>query len=252
MWDKLLDESGGYMNVEMSERADLADLADLNVRLDQLIPPPMSWVPKLLVSGGLIALAVAAAFLNIGGYLIPAPFKNISFSSGTPLIVDTDRGLIGAQVMIPNNSRRDVRVVEVRLDSPGAELVDASLIIEPDDRSQATGDTREVVASAAEFFYPLGAALRLPTFIGAGETAFLIVWFQPLECVDRAGPWGFAEVTFDFGEGSFPPLSKTQRVDSDPIWDGEEALTVVDDDHFLGGSDPSGSGPLALACEVLK
>ena len=229
-----------------------AGQADLDARLDQLIPPPMSSAPKLLVGGGLIALAVAVTFLNIGGYLIPAPFKNINFSSAGPLIIDTDRGVIGARVMIPNNSRRDVRVVKVSLDSPGAELVDASLIFEPDEPNQAAGGTREVVASAAEFFYPLGAAVRLPTFIGAGETAYLLLWFRPLECVDGDGPWGFVEVRFDFGEGSFPPFAKTQRVASDPIWDGEEALTVVVDDHFLGGSDPSGSGPLALACEVLR
>jgi len=252
MYDKLLYELGGCMDVEVSERA---GQADLDARLDQLIPPPMSWAPKLLVGGGLITLAVAVTFLNIGGYLIPAPFKNVNFSSAGPLIVDSDRGLIGARVMIPNNSRRDVRVVEVSLDSPGAELVEASLIFEPDDRNQAVGDSLEVVALPGADFYPTGVARVVPSSIGAGETAFLLLWFRPSECVDRDGPWGFAEVTFDFGEGAFPPFAKTQRVDSDPVWDGDEALTVVVDDEFLAGSDlpdlPA-AGPLALACEVLR
>lgn len=204
---------------------------ELKDRLDQLIPPPLAPGRKLVVGAALLALTVAFTILNIGGYLLPRPFGGSSFGSSGHLTVDRARGLVATPVMIPNNSRRTVRVVEVTLDAPGAELVDVEL-----------GDVPVSVGTGA-----YDTTLALPASIGAGQQAFLILWFRPLDCEDRVPPWGIVSATFDFGDDAFPPFARTVLVDQDPIWDGEEPFSARIGDQFLDGT-----GPLAVACQALR
>jgi len=215
---------------------------ELKDRLDQLIPPPLALGRKLVVGTALLALAVAFAILNIGGYLLPQPFESSSFGSSGHLTVDRARGLVAIPVMIPNNSRRTVRVVAVTLDAPGAELVDVELGIEADGEVIEQGDVRVSVGTDA-----YDTTLALPASIGAGQHAFLILWFRPLDCEDSVPPWGIASATFDFGEDAFPPFARTVLVDQDPIWEGEEPFSARIGDQFLDGT-----GPLAVACQALR
>jgi hypothetical protein len=231
----------------MSDAANaVAEDREVQRQLDQLMPPPLSAQRKLVVGTALLLLAIGFTVLNYGGYLIPRPFDSASFSSGTDLVVDHDLGLVAARVMIPNFSRRTVRVTAIDLDAPGAELVRAEVVIETDvsEVENADGSTE---SAATLWPSPLETPLELPASIGPGQRAFLVLWFRPTRCTDGAAPWGFAEPTFDFGEGAFPPISRTIRIDEDPIWENEEFFGVLGAGEWI-----SSTGPLAAACEVLR
>jgi hypothetical protein len=220
----------------------------LSEQLDQLIPPPLPRAKKLLVGAVVLALAASVTVLNIGGYLVPAPFKGASFGSTSYLEVDAARGLVAARVMIPNYSERTVRVTAVTLEAPGAELVDAEVVIEADDAGLTGADGSFAAEVETDPSY-LGShdRLALPASIGAGQRAFLVLWFRPVSCLDAGVPWGIAEATVDFGEGAFPPFSNTVRIDEDPIWEDGEPVQALIGNEFI-----SGTGPLALACEALQ
>ena len=225
-----------------TEYPPIVEDSELKDRLDQLIPPPLTLERKLVVGTVLLALTVAFTILNIGGYLLPKPFGGLSFGSGGHLTVDRARGLVATPVMIPNNSQRTVRVVAVTLDAPGAELVDVELAIETEGEVIELGDVRVSVGTST-----YKTTLALPAPIGAGQHAFLILWFRPLDCEDSAPPWGIVSATFDFGDDAFPPFARTVLVDQDPIWEGEEPFSARIGDQFLDGT-----GPLAVACEALR
>ncbi len=222
--------------------ASIVEDRELDDRLDQLIPPPFTLGRKLAVGTALLGLAVAFTVLNVGGYLFPRPFDGSSFGSGGHLTVDRASGLVAARVMIPNDSQRTVRVVAVTLDAPGAELVDVEVAIETEGEVIDFGDGRVSIGAR-----PNETAFALPASIGAGQHAFLILWFRPLDCEDGAPPWGIVSATYDFGDDAFPPFARTVRVDQDPIWEGEEPFSARIGDQFLDGT-----GPLAVACEALR
>jgi hypothetical protein len=231
----------------MSDAANaVAEDWELQRQLDQLIPPPLSTLRKFAIGSSLLLLAVGVTMLNYGGYVVPRPFDSASFSSGSSLVVDRELGLVAARVMIPNFSQRTVRVTAVEWDAPGAELVRAELVIDADGLgADDTDGSAESVATP----WPnqSEASLALPASIDPGERAFLVLWFRPLECTDSAAPWGVAEPTFDFGEGAFPPISRTIRIEEDPVWENEESIGVLDAGEWI-----SSTGPLAVACEVLR
>ncbi len=210
--------------------------------LDQLIPAPMSRLRTFVVGGLILMGAVAAAFLLGGGYLVPQPTRGSSFGSDGALRIDREGGAFIGEVMMPNNSARDVRITAVDLDAPGAELVTVTARIENSTDGEGRGEDRV-------------ASLPLPITVPAGERAFIAVHFRPTDCDEASAlvdagsagpPWGIATATVDFGDGAFPPLNASVRLDEDPIAEvgGSSLLTA---DQLLDGDHP-----LALACEVLR
>ena len=198
--------------------------------LDALIPAPIGPWRKLAVSVLLIALAVDATIANHSGIFYPRPFAGTSFNTGGVMVLDTERDAVGAFVGIPNVSSRDLRITNVTLDAPGAELVDVVYVSE-----------RRGAA-----YQPLPAALPVETELSADQGIW--VFFRPTTCDDPTESWGFAEVTFDFGEGSFPPLPVTHRVE-DEVWSDSGGTTSIE---VGNGTFVDGDGPLSLACEVLR
>lgn len=226
--------------------ADPSEDCDLQRQLDQLIPPPTGPGRKLAVGIALVALATCLSGLNLGGYLYPRPTIGSSFSSDMLLDADPGRGLAAAQVMLPNNSSRAVRITDVALDGPGAQLVTASVIVEeePDtDTGSARGPATTIPLDGSH----LAGAQPLPVTVDPDRTAWLVLWFRPIDCVDLPGPWGIAEVTVDFGAGAIPPFGRTIRIDQDPIRVDEEGAAIL-----AGGEVVTADGPLAAACEALR
>ncbi len=229
--------------------------AELEDRLDQLIPPSMPSVGRLAVSAGIVALAIAITVLNIGGWFYPRPTALGSYSSGGSMWADPDRGLVAGEVMLPNWSERDLRITEVTLDAPGARLADVRVYLEPEaielvDGDAVDGETATDEVSSTEPWPGrlVEEAVGLPVTVPADRTAWLVLWFEPERCDDQPGPWGVAEVTLDFGAGAFPPFARTVRLDDDPIVDSfdRQASVLVDGELVLA------DGPLAAACEALR
>ena len=200
--------------------------------LDALIPAPMSMGRKFVISVILVVVAIAFTTANVTGLLVPRPFDGVSFSTGGAMILDTERNAVGAFVAIPNNSNRDVRLTSVDFDAPGAELVD--VVYTPDfDRRSLDGTDLPATISTEDT---------------PGIDGGIWVLFRPTTCEDPTGSWGFANVTFDFGDGAFPPVSATERVE-DEVWSEGQSFIQVE---RADGTFVEGHGPLSLACEVLR
>lgn len=197
--------------------------------LDALIPAPIGPWRKLVVSVVLIALAIGATVANHSGILYPRPFAGISFNTGGAMILDTERDAVGVFVGIPNRSNRDLRITNVTLDAPGAELIGVTYV------GRRRGAEHQPIPAA------------VPVEEEFGDRQGIWVFFRPTTCEDPTEAWGFAEVTFDFGEGSFPPISTTHRVE-DELWSNNGGSTTIE----VHGTLVDGDGPLSLACEVLR
>lgn len=205
--------------------------AEIAKQLDVLIPPPLRPLRKLATSVVLLALAAAFTYSNVEGLIYPRPFADSSWSTGIHLVADPEQGMVAAFVGVPNGSGRDVRLTGIVFDAPGAELIDVVFV-------DSVGD-------------PPTSGTALPATIEGGDRdGGVWIWFKPTSCVDPGEGWGFAEATFDFGARAFPPLSRTHRISSDPVRkysDGSTSIRVLGTNEFI-----QGSGPLAIACEVLQ
>jgi len=60
------------------------------------------------------------------------------------------------------------------------------------------------------------------------------------ECLPQPDKWGWLELTIDFGDGSFPPIERTERVMT-PLWD----RSAFDNPYV-----PPWASPMETACEV--
>lgn len=241
-----------------------ADPVDIDDRLDQLIPPTPSIAKRFLAGLSILLLAIVAAFLIGSGRLHPRPTSGVSWSSGFPLALDEDDGVFIGLVDMPNNSSRTVRITEITLDAPGASLVDVGVRIEPASlgADSSTGPTEEEampdVVNAERNDLTGEPNQPLPIEIGPGEWANLFLRIRPDSCtniVDPVGDWGIASVTVDFGDGAFPPVSRTIRLDPDPIVDeGAPASFVefVGPDGFDTNFISAEAGVLTTACEALR
>lgn len=236
--------------------------SDLDRQLDQLIPPSRPSLFRFGISLLVVVAALTVTVLNIDGRLYPRPTDSGSSSSGLWMWLDAERGLVGGAVTVPNWSGRTVRVADATLDAPGVRLVETALWLEPPIPASAADGSITVTDSVEPMtpsdIGPPPEAAALPAEIPSDRYGLLILWFEPTDCeADGSGDWGVAEITVDFGDGAFPPFSRSIRLDDDPIFDRNDGdATVV----ISGGSfDPSGevefrSGPTALAaaCEVLS
>lgn len=203
--------------------------------LDVLIPRPLGPGLRLVVSIVLIAIAIGVSIANNQGLLYPRPFAGGSFNTGGAMIYDADREAVGAFVSIPNYSARDVRLIDVTFDAPGAELVGVTYV-DDFDRTLTGG--------------PL--PVTIPENESAGLDGGIWVFFRPTTCEDPVGDadgrWGHVHATFDFGDGAFPPITTTHVVD-DEVWATYEQRASV---QLPGIEFIEGDGPLSLACEVLR
>ncbi len=236
---------------------------DLEQQLDQLIPPPLGQGKKFLWGAAVVGLAVVVTVLNATGRIYPRPTYGGSSSSGYPLVVDQTEQWVTAKVVMPNYSKRSVRITEISLDAPSATLVASGVIVEPAVNTTAESSfdaaTTEESSPADPDLLVEEPANPLPIVIEAGETAILILRFRPDDCdnvVDPAGAWGVAEVKVDFGNGAFPPFSNLVRVDQDPIMYDGEPLTLIKPDGEIINIRPDGTptdvGVLTGACGALR
>ena len=223
------------MTITDSPPASPSESTQRPLDLDELIPPPMSRAKKFLVALLLVGGPIGFFWLQGAGYFSPDPLMGVS-QSAPQLIADTQSGLVGAKFVVANTSGRDVRLKSVALDAPGAEVAHVDLVTRRPDGTFSSA--------------------RIPQFVPAGSDGFdlqAVVWFRPTSCVDEPGPWGFVEATFDFGEGSFPPIAKTLLIGDGPIWTGEPDSSSATFNVFVDGTrGVSGDGPLATACEAVQ
>lgn len=222
---------------------------DLDQRLDQLIPASQPSFRRLLVSVAIIGAAAALTALNVGGWFYPRPTALGSYSSGGPLWTDPDRDLVAGQVLLPNWSRRDLRVTDIGFDAPGARLVAVDIYLPPpDDSDGIDGVATDSGDGAWPWRRSIDERVTLPVTVPAGRDAWLIVWFEPETCEDARGTWGVVEATLDFGQGAFPPISRTLALTDDPLFDTfDDTATVIAGDDVV-----SAEGPLAAACEAIR
>jgi hypothetical protein len=252
------ESSGGEPDPQVGGEGDTTGLNDNNdnaeTQLDALIPRSgPSWL-RLLSSAAIVAAGVGLAFLLATGRVYPRPTTSGTWSSGFPLVADRDQGLVMATVTLPNWSGRDVRVTAVEFDAPGTRLVEARAEIQPpssvadeavtDEAVTVTDDTPADLLGEAT-----NRSVPLPVVVPAGGTATLRIWFEPLDCGPVDSPWGVAEVNLDFGEGAFPPFSRTLRLDDDPVHDEGNGWQTV---ALVGNRSIEGDGPLSASCEALR
>ena len=189
---------------------------EFDERLDQLIPPSTHPVKALSISMAVVGIAVVLTVLTITGRLFPRPAFGASFSSSSYLEVDTERNAMLTTIMLPNSGARSVRITDIELDAPGADLVDVGVMLEP--LSFSVDSSSVDSNSGATPWTPVAErALPLPVTVAPGQWAELVVWFRPTECEDHSGPWGIARTTVDFGDEAFPPFSHTFTIVHDPI-----------------------------------
>ena len=225
------------------------DRDDLDRRLDQLIPASEPSLRRLLVSMAIIGLAVAITTLNLGGWFTPRPTALGTYSSGGSLWTDPDRELVAGQVLLPNWSRRDLRITDIALDAPGADLVAVDVYLPPPaDLDGSEEEATDAEAEAWPWRRSTDERVPLPVTVPAGGEAWVIVWFEPETCEDTPGTWGVVEVTLDFGDGAFPPFARTIALTDDPIFDAlDDNASVLAGDQIV-----SADGPLAAACEAIR
>jgi hypothetical protein len=239
--------------MEHTTTTDASDIGgrgqDLNRRLDQLIPASQPSFLRLLVSVAIVGMAVAFAALNLGGWFYPRPTALVSYSSGGPMWTDPDRELVAAQVHLPNRSRRDLRVTDIGFDAPGARLVAVDIYLPPpNDGDEIDGVATDSGDTAWPWRRSIDERVTLPVTVPSRRDAWLIVWFEPETCQDAHGTWGVVEATLDFGQGAFPPISRTLALADDPVFDTfDDTATVVAGDDVV-----SADGPLAAACEAIR
>lgn len=231
---------------------------DLQQRLDELIPAPAGSAKKLLWGTTIVALAFAFTILNISGALYPRPTFGGSSGSGYWLEVDDTEQWVTAKVNMPNFSQRSVRITDIALDAPGASLIDVAVILEPKFEGTVVDDGAHISEGPAELATP-DYLLSLPVTVNPGDTAVLVLRFRPDDCnkpVDPVAPWGFAQTTIDFGDNAFPPISRTIRINQDPIVEPDEQLLFVKPDGEMINVLPDGTtidvGILTGACEALR
>lgn len=231
---------------------------DLEQRLDQLIPAPAGPGKKLLWGTTIVSLALAATILNVSGALYPKPTFGGSYSSGYSLEVNKAEQWVTAKVTMPNFSQRSVRITDIELDAPGATLVDFGVILEPAVEGSLVNEGDESSVAVATEVGP-DVLVNLPLTVKPGDTAVLVLRFRPDDCgkaVDPTGAWGFARATLDFGDGAFPPISRTLRIDQDSIVQNNEQLTFVKPDgeiiNILADGTMIEVGVLTGACEALQ
>ncbi len=235
---------------------------DLEERLDELIPPSAGPIKTLVASAAVVGVAIASTVLIMGGYVYPRPTFGSSFSSWSFLEVDPARNAVSATVMMPNNSSRSVRITDIAFDGPGADVVDVGVVLDPPYETQASAADVVVEADVeSSVGTPVltrdQAAEPLPFVVPAGRTATIVVWFRPTDCIDQPGPWGLVDATVDFGDGAFPPFSKTVSLHEDPVAfiDPDANADSGGESMMMQGMDGSMreiSGPLAGACEALR
>lgn len=232
---------------------------EIDEYLDQLIPPTPSPGRRLLVSATIVGCAAVATVLAIGGYLYPRPTFGGVFESNGFLEADPSLDAVSATVMMPNFGQRTVRITEIDVDAPGADLVAVGVILEPNTSSSASNDSDsgQEAAGVEPFEARSEQVSPLPISVAPGQWARLVVWFRPTTCEDQPGPWGIVQPTVDFGAGAFPPFANTFDLDQDPIAivdpdatedNGGELVSLMSAD----GSFSTWSGPLAAACEALR
>lgn len=223
--------------------------------LDQLIPPTAKLHKRFLWGVSIVVVAIVVSFLLLSGRVYPNPTQGTSWSSGGPIAVDADEGTITVTVDVPNNSSRPVRITNVAFDGPGVTLVGSGVVLEPP-LSASSGT--EIVVNADRNDWLGEPSSSLPVTIEPGGWANLFLRVRPEDCtaiVEPAGDWGVASVTMDFGDGAFPPTSRTIRLESDPVVDDGESVTFVE---FVGpdGFEPNffeaDAGVVATACEALR
>lgn len=195
--------------------------------VDRLIPPPRSPLGRVLVAGGILLLAVAVSALTVAGWIYPRPLAGASAGGDVAAVLDHDLGLVGLDVFVPNGSGRSVRLESVSLlDAEGAQVRRVDVSVDG-------GSTWSAV----------------PAVVEARGVARVRFWMEPDQCEQTlslaAAPWGIAEIVVDFGQGAFPPFSRSYRLDDQPLWAGEE-LRAIDGDIVTIANEP-----VVLLCEAV-
>ena len=190
---------------------------DLRQQLDQLIPPSTGSGLRLLVSTLVVAAAIGFLVLNIGGYLYPRPTFGASFGGNTLLQGDRDRGLVAAEIALPNYSQRSIRVTDVILEAPGAELVEVGLRLD-----EPIGDEVTTVASGLESVSEGATSIDLSRPASATPLPATI---PPGPGVHRrVGPLGYRRGHGRFRRRGGPPVRQV-----DPHRPGPDRRTRRDD-----------------------
>jgi hypothetical protein len=213
--------------------------------LDVLVPRPMGTARRLVLGAAVVVIAASVAVGHLGGWFVPRPTDGASFGSDAAVQVDRGRGLVGARVLLPNFSRRTVRVIDVSLEAPGARLISVTAVSAASRANAGTHGPDSETEAGTEDRAPEGRLL--PVAIRPGEQVYLTLWLRPESCAHVEAPWGIATATIDFGEGALPPVRRRVVLRQDPIWEGGLARASSG-----GHVDQVGGGPLAVACKALR
>lgn len=200
--------------------------SSIDERLDELIPRPAPMWRRTVGGGLLIAIVAAVSLLWSLGYLVPKPLRNGSFGGSFALEIHEPGQTAMIRRSLPNFGNRSVRLTDLTLDAPGAELVATTARVEPTpvpERCVTTtsGSMTSTVCESETIDFSPGIAPRdaqaLPIVIGPDEWLEYYLWIQPTDCAGDTHisyPWGTITATFDFGDGAFPPVSRSYELPS--------------------------------------
>ena len=207
--------------------------------LDVLVPRPMGTARRLALGAAVVVIAASVAVGHLGGWFVPRPTDGASFGSDAAVQVDRGRGLVGARVLLPNFSRRTVRVIDVSLEAPGARLISVTAVSAPRANAGTHGPPETEAGTA------IGHRGRLlPVAIRLGEQVPTSGCAPSRARTSRHRGHRHGDDRLRGGA-----LSVRRRVvlRQDPIWEGGLARASSG-----GHVDQVGGGPLAVACKALR
>lgn len=215
-------------------------------RLDELIPRPAPMWRRALGGGLLIGAIACVSLLWLNGYLVPRPFADTDFggsstfwdvgdlasveltqSPGSQLSGADQAPVLMMRRTFRNLSSRTVRLTDISIDAFGVELLQSKARVQPppdpgDCETSADGTTTVCSVSENAGYDPRVAppdAQLLPLLIEPDVEVDFYVWLRPYGCPNPPPityPWGDVTMTFDFGEGAFPPVARAVSL-GDPL-----------------------------------
>ncbi len=250
------------MSVAMKPRMEQSDIDE---QLDQLIPPTPSIFKRFAWGISIAAAAVVVSILVISGRVFPNPIAGAGWSSGAAPVAQIDEQILTAVVDMPNLSSRDIRITDISLDAPGVEMVGVGIQIEPRlDGPDANGNQSVTIEEMTEIIVDENRNdwtgepnLPLPVTLEPDRWANIYVQFRISDCtnpLDPDGDWGIATATVDFGEGAFPPVSRSIALPDPLVEAHDEDITfrVFDSRDDFTVEFVTFDGMLTGACEVFR
>ncbi len=193
--------------------------------IDLLIPAPRPWWFRLIAGAVTVGLVGVVAFLWGFGFLYPRPDCCGDGSGGSIMSLSPDAAAVTVTASFYNSSGRELIVDSARVELPGAEVRDVS-VLDPDND-----------------VYPTDNTSPLPTTARGHDFARFLITFVPTTCVDDGNEsWG--ELSVDLDVAGWWSIDRRHEF---AVVEQRQDLNVLPPE----GVDNPPQTPLAAACALL-